>query len=97
MFCSKSHAPQFERSGYLDCPELCWMFCSCGSSAPAASTPPAPATQSFSGSFGQIDVMPYFAMSKQSRDVQFMNGQQNPIYTEDFPTMTLLPAAIGFG
>ena len=64
---------------------LCWMFCSCGSSAPAASTPPAPATQSFSCSIGQIDVMPYFAMSKQNRDVQFLNGQQNPIYTEVFP------------
>jgi len=29
--------------------------------------------------------MQYFAMAKQNRDSQFMNGQQNPIYTEVFP------------
>jgi hypothetical protein len=29
--------------------------------------------------------MRYFAMSKQNRDSQFMNGTPNPIYTEVFP------------
>jgi hypothetical protein len=62
---------------------LCWLLCSCGSgsAAPAAATE----AQNFSCPAGQMDMMQYFVMSQQSRADQFMNGQQNPIYTEVFP------------
>jgi hypothetical protein len=62
---------------------LCWLLCSCrsGSAAPAAQ----PEAQSFSCPSGQTDMMQYFVMSQQSRADQFMNGPQNPIYTEVFP------------
>ena len=60
---------------------LCWLLCSCGSVAP----PSPPIAQGFSCPSGQSDVMQYFVMSKQNRDSQFMNGPQNPIYTEVFP------------
>lgn len=60
---------------------LCWLLCSCGSVAP----PSPPIAQGFSCPSGQSDVMQYFVMSKQNRDSQFMNGLQNPIYTEVFP------------
>jgi len=62
---------------------LYWLLCSCGSVAP--SPPSSPDPQGFSCPSGESDVMQYFAMSKQNRDGQFMNGLQNPIYTEVFP------------
>lgn len=59
---------------------LCWLLCGCGSV-----TPSPPIAQGFSCPSGQSDVMQYFVMGKQNRDGQFMNGLQNPIYTEVFP------------
>jgi len=59
---------------------LCSLLCSCGSVAPSP-----PNTQGFPCPSGQSDVMKYFVTGKQVRDSQFMNGQQNPIYTEVFP------------
>ena len=58
----------------------CAFWLGCGSTAA-----PAPGPQSFSCPAGQVDVMEYFVMSKENRDTQFMNGEQNPIYTQVFP------------
>jgi hypothetical protein len=54
------------------------------SSGPNVGTP-APNPANFSCPAGQEDVMEFFALNKQARAGQFMNGQPNPIYTEVFP------------
>jgi hypothetical protein len=62
---------------------LCWLLCSCGggvSSAPSPSIAPG-----FSCPSGRTDMMQYFAMDQKNRASQFMNGPENPIYTEVFP------------
>lgn len=41
--------------------------------------------------------MQYFAMKKQDRASQFMNGQANPIYTESSPTKISRLSDIGSG
>jgi hypothetical protein len=41
---------------------------------------------------GQTDVMPYFAMAKGHREVQFMNGELNPICTEVFRDQDFAPS-----
>jgi hypothetical protein len=62
---------------------VCGVLCSCAGGAPSSPSPPN--TQGFSCPSGQSDVMQYFVMSKQNRESQFVNGQQNPIYTQVFP------------
>ncbi len=63
--------------------------CGGGSGSSAASNPggttPPNNGQNLSCPAGQTDVMQYFAMNKQTRALQFMNGQPNSIYTEVFP------------
>jgi hypothetical protein len=61
-----------------------WLLSGCGGGAPPV-TPSTSIAQGFSCPAGQADMMEYFVMSKQNRDSQFMNGQQNPPYTEVFP------------
>ena len=63
---------------------LGWVLSGCGDKTPST-TPLPPNAQSFSCPSGQTDVMQYFVMSEQNRNTQFMNGSQNPIYTEVFP------------
>jgi hypothetical protein len=55
-----------------------------------------PSVQSFSCPSDQTDVMQYFAMDKQNRDSQFMDGQQNPIYTLVFPDQDFAAAGYWF-
>jgi hypothetical protein len=63
------------------------LFMGCGASTGGnggGATPPEDG-QTVSCPSGQTDVMQYFAMPKGKREVQFMNGNPNPIYTEVFP------------
>jgi hypothetical protein len=57
-----------------------------GLSSPGTPSQPPP-NGAFSCSPGQIDMMTYFAMGKQQRQLDFMSGQTNPIYTEVFPDL----------
>ena len=76
-------------------------FCSlilsgCGGSASPVQANNSTQSQTNAGNFscpsGQEDVMQYFAMDKQSRETQFMNGQPNAIYTEVFPDQDFAPS-----
>jgi hypothetical protein len=65
-----------------------WFLSGCGgsnSSVPDSSNTQQQTSSNFSCPSGQEDVMQYFAMSRQTRQTQFMSGQPNPIYTEVFP------------
>jgi hypothetical protein len=62
----------------------CGLLCSCAGGT-ASQAPPPPSNQNFSCPSGQSDMMQYFAMDQQDRASQFMNGLQNPIYTQVFP------------
>jgi hypothetical protein len=66
---------------------LCWLLSGCGSSGAAGSEGASSSlgAQGFSCPPGQTDMMQYFVMNQEDRASQFMNGQQNPIYTEVFP------------
>jgi hypothetical protein len=55
-----------------------------------------PNSQAFSCLSGQEDAMQYFALNKQYRKTQFMNGQPNPIYTEVFPNQDFAPSGYWF-
>ena len=63
---------------------LSWLLSNCGSSS-TASNGAVPSAQGFSCPSGQTDMMQYFVMDEQNRGSQFLNGLQNPIYTEVFP------------
>ena len=69
---------------------LLLLFMGCGASTVSSAgsgsgTSPPVDGQTVSCPSGQTDVMQYFAMAKGNREVQFMDGEPNPIYTEVFP------------
>src|SRR5262249_51332760 len=77
----------------------CISFWACGGSSSSAlrngsSPTPGPSPQDSSCPSGREDVMQYFAMSKQNREMEFMSGEPNSLYTEVFPDQDF--AATGY-
>jgi hypothetical protein len=66
------------------------------SSKSGVSSQPQTNSQNFSCPVGQEDVMQYFALDKQDRETQFMNGQPNPLYTQVFPDQDFAPTGYWF-
>lgn len=58
--------------------------------------PAALLAQDFSCPAGQADVMKYFAMNRERRASQFLDGKPNPVYTEVFPDSDFAPSGYWF-